>query len=201
MKATSVVEAGVILSGILVHRRGPNTMVPMRSVLPIWSGVKNGRALEFVERGSVHDGDGIFSFYPQKLLVNARTYSSRSSPHHLPTGYHTLSPLPVRSPIYEFRAYAERTTETFLIAAVGVAAALSTKEGTRPYETLAGWSEPFPMEVTVANRTPPMNMKPQAAVGRREVNGGDGGGNDSIIGEDAEGKGLSVPLEEASSFR
>eukprot|EP00752_Nemacystus_decipiens_P010328 g9200.t1 len=63
------------------------------------------------------------------------------------------------SPLFEFHRYAVRTSETYLIAAVAVAAALSSstrlpssaggkgvdKEegGTRPFEALDGWGDPY----------------------------------------------------------
>ncbi len=61
------------------------------------------------------------------------------------------------SPLFEFHRYATRTSETYLIAAAAVAAVLSTPppatsaedqvpaedRGTRPFEALEGWNEPY----------------------------------------------------------
>ncbi|CAM9771482.1 unnamed protein product, partial [Choristocarpus tenellus] len=47
------------------------------------------------------------------------------------------------SPLFEFHKYALSTSETYLIAASAVAAAISLPEKTRPFEALGGWDEPF----------------------------------------------------------
>ncbi|CAN0225305.1 unnamed protein product, partial [Discosporangium mesarthrocarpum] len=52
------------------------------------------------------------------------------------------------SPIYEFHKYATHTSETFLIAAAGVAAAVSLPEGTGPFQSLRGWHDPLPVGIS-----------------------------------------------------
>lgn len=86
------------------------------------------------------------------------------------------------SPLYEFRRYAVRTNETYLIAAAAIAAALSLAEGTQRFEALAGWEEPLPLEgegataVAVAGRdvAPPTTTSHTVTRAGEEI-GGEGG--------------------------
>lgn len=100
-------------------------------------------------------------------------------------------PAPNGSPLYEFRRYAVRTSETYLIAAAAVASALSAPKGPRPFEALAGWNEPLPQEEE-DNDEAAADGVPTAPM---ERGGRSGGGMGSVHG--GKTSGIGVPLEEA----
>lgn len=110
---------------------------------------------------------------------------------------HTHTRARTSSPLFEFRRYALRTSETYLIAAAAVATALSSSsssspdegdgvKGTRLFEALEGWDKPYV-------RAPQNDV--DGVTGQRTTGGGGGGGGEGAI-DTAAVEAIGVSIEE-----
>ncbi|CAM9664192.1 unnamed protein product [Scytosiphon promiscuus] len=127
------------------------------------------------------------------------------------------------SPLFEFHRYAVRTSETYLIAAAAVAAALSSSPvpsssppfdsstepsggeavgegmGTKPFEALEGWGEPYLHVPSVGGGNDGQKGMGKEGKGdaKREGGGREGEGGGAVAAAPTAVKGIGVSIEEA----